>query len=129
MQRMIARYSTILALMCGGCFDGNVACTDMFAYGVNVTLTDADTGEPVTGATLTLTEGDYTEVMDELEEGSFAGAGERAGTYSLVVEVAGFETVTIGDITVDEDECHVIPVSRAIELTATQPNPAGATAP
>ena len=96
---------------------GDIVCTEIFVYGVNVTVTDAN-GDPITGATLTLTEGTYVETMQELQAGSYAGAGERAGTYTLTVEAAGFVTQTLDNIVVDEDECHVIPVSREVTLVA-----------
>ena len=96
--------------------DGPVLCSTQFVYGVNVAVTDATTGDPIDGATLTLTEGDYVEVMEELASGSHIGAGERSGTYSLVAEAEGFETVTMDRIVVAADECHVISVSLAIEM-------------
>ena len=95
--------------------DGPVACTMQFVYGVNATVADATTGDPISGATLTLTEGDYVEVMEEVQDGSYVGAGERAGTYSLMIEADGFVTGTITGIVVTEDECHVIP--RTVTIT------------
>ena len=82
-----------------------------------MTLTDAGE-QPVSGATITLAEGEYVETMVEMSDGSYAGAGERAGTYTLTIEAEGFEPVTIEDIFVDADECHVIPVSREVTLVA-----------
>lgn len=109
-------------LVLAGCFrlsDG-VICTLQFVYGVNVTVTD-ENGEPVSGATLTLTEGAYSETMMELgdfQPGVYVGAGERAGTYTLTVDADGFETAVIEDIVVDADICHVIPVTREVSLAA-----------
>lgn len=113
---------TILVLV-GGCFvlPGGIVCTEQFVYGVNVSVSD-ENGDAVTGATLTLTDGDYTETMDEISDGEYVGAGERAGTYSLTVEAAGFESVTIDDIEVNADECHVLPESREVELTPFEGN-------
>ena len=88
----------------------------LYFVDVNATVTNADTDEPISDATLTLTEGDYTETMMELSEGNYAGAGERAGTYTLTVEADGFGTQTIEDIFVDADECHVTPVTQDISL-------------
>ena len=119
-MRTLMTLLTLNGLTFIGCLitdDGGVICTEVFVYGVKVALTHADTGEAITGATLTLTEGDYSEPMQELSPGHYAGAGERAGTYTLTVEVDGFETQTIGDIVVDADECHVIPVNLDVELT------------
>ena len=111
----------VAALATAGCQaeqggGGGVICTEIFVYGVTVTVTD-EAVEPVTGAVLTLTDGDYSETMEELAEGEYAGAGERAGTYTLVVQADGFEPATIEGIIVDADECHVIPQARAITLS------------
>ena len=94
---------------------GGIVCTEIFAHGVTVTVTDAD-ANPILSATLTLTEGDYTEAMQEFQDGSYEGAGERAGTYTLTVEADGFITVTIENIVVDEDACHVIGVVHEVSL-------------
>jgi hypothetical protein len=107
----------------GGCgllpgTDGTV-CTTAFIYGVNVRVVDED-GEEITGAELTLEEGDFSETLEEMADGQYVGAGERAGTYTLTVEAEGFETETVEDIVVDENECHVIPVIRTITLTASE---------
>ena len=48
--------------------------------------------------------------------GEYVGAGERAGTYILTIVADGFEMVTVDDIFVDADECHVVGVSRQISL-------------
>lgn len=117
MRALLLAAAAVLAA--GGCnfLGGGIACTAVFVYGVNVSVVDQD-GNPVAGAMATLTEGDYSEQMAELRTGEFAGAGERAGTYTLTVEAGGFETVTITDIVVTSDVCHVIPVSRDVTLTA-----------
>jgi hypothetical protein len=39
----------------------------------------------------------------------FAGAYERAGNYVITVRHPGMSMVTLKDIKVDKDECHVIP--------------------
>ena len=94
-------------------------CTDLFAYGVNVTLTNAVTGEPVSNATLTLAEGSYTEVMQSIPTGDYVGAGERAGTYTLTATAPGFQPQTISDIVVTADRCHVQGVHLDVALQPT----------
>lgn len=96
-------------------------CTMEFVYGLTVELTDEETGEPIEGATLSLLEGErFIETMEPFPTGNYVGAGERAGTYTLIVEAEGYEEVIIEDIFVDEDECHVIPVRLHIEMTPTE---------
>jgi hypothetical protein len=103
---------------CSQFFPDNRGCTQVYVYGVNVTLTDAETGEPITGATLTLRDGDYVEVLEAFPtgDGEYAGAGERAGTYELTIAKVGYETQVIEDIVVTADECHVEGVHLDIEL-------------
>ncbi len=120
-MRIMWGISLIVGIAVLGCTPsdptGGIACTEIFVYGVNVTVTDADSGDPVLGATLTLTEDEFTETLIEMSDGAYAGAGERAGTYTLTVAASGFASQTIDNIVVTEDECHVIPVSRDVALT------------
>ncbi len=115
-------FVSMATLAAAGCFpilDGTI-CTDDFRAGVNVTVTD-ENGDPISGATLTLTEGDFSETMEESSRaGEYFGAGERAGAYTLTVEAVGFEPVVVDDIVVDEDECHVIPVAQEVSLTPSR---------
>lgn len=103
--------------------DGNLppggrACTAVFVYGLNVTVTDAATGAAVTGATLTLTEQGraYTEILAEIQPGVYVGAGERPGQYTLIVEAPGYRAQTITGIVITADECHVIPVQIQVAM-------------
>lgn len=119
---LIIPTACVMAAGCCGTFDGPI-CTMQFVYGLTVQVTD-ENGDPVVGATLTLTEAEYVEVVPgppgsgvELEGGTYLGAGERAGTYTLTVESPGFEPVTIENIVIEADECHVISVTREVTLT------------
>jgi hypothetical protein len=110
----------ILTLCCFGCmpWDGQ-PCTTLFAYGVNVTLTDAETGASITDATLTLTEGTYVEEMQSFATGDYVGAGERPGTYTLEASAPGYETQTVENIVVTADVCHVRGVHLDVRLERT----------
>ncbi len=110
--------------MVGGCnVFGGAICTAQLVYGVNVTVTSGDTGEPVTPASLVLEDldSDYTEPMEESPSGSgvFVGAGERAGRYRLIVTAGGFVQRVIDEVVVEGGECHVIPVALDIILSTT----------
>lgn len=98
------------------CFDGGVVCTQVYVYGITVTLQDAQTGAAVSNATVTLTDGSYTEAMGELSPGNYAGAGERPGNYTIRVQAGGYQEVVVVDVSVTSDICHVIPVQRTISL-------------
>ncbi len=91
------------------------ACTLEAVFGVNISLTD-EAGAPVTGATLTLRDGAYEEVMNELGPSNYAGALERAGNYDLTVEADNLATVTLQDLSVLAGEYHVTPVARNVVL-------------
>ena len=88
-----------------------------FVYGVTVSLAD-ENGKAVSDATVRLVEDEYSETMEQILPGVFVGAGERAGIYLLTVEADGFGPVTIRRITVEQDVCHVFPVTRTITLIA-----------
>jgi hypothetical protein len=100
--------------------DDDVACTMMYVYGVSAEATNAQTGATITNATLTLRDGNYIEVMQSITPGEFFGAGERPGTYSLTAQASGFQGVTVENIVVKSDPCHVIPVTVQV---AMQPQP------
>ncbi len=95
---------------------GPVACTQEYVYGLSVTVLNEEGGQSITGATLTLREGSYTEVMEEGSPGVYIGAGERAGSYTLTIEKTGFEDRAIGNLVVTANECHVIPLARTYTL-------------
>jgi len=115
-------FLAVLAVSVAGCplagtrpGDG-IICTEVFVYGVNVTVTGVN-DIPITGAILTLTDGEYAETMAELGPGTYVGAGERSGRYTLRIEADGYVTHTIMDLVVGADECHVIPITREVTLT------------
>jgi len=93
------------------------ACTTLYAYGVSATVADAATGDPIDNAVLTLTDGDYTEVMQPFPSGGYAGAGERPGHYTLTISVPGVATGTIDDLDLGFDGCHVIGVALDIRVS------------
>lgn len=111
-MRTIALICCVLSLTClpaVNCVQipwGQV-CTTEFAYGLSATVVDADTGDSIDNAVLTLRENDYTEVMDLLPTDSYAGAGERPGTYNLTIEVPNVPAKTIYGIEIDAGVCHV----------------------
>lgn len=109
-----------MLLMIAGCNlnlpgGGGTICTAVFIYGLTVNLTDPN-GDPVTGATVVISEGIFSETLTPVQDGFYTGAGERAGTYTLTVTATGFEPVTQNNIVVTADECHVTPVGRDITL-------------
>ena len=79
-MRTVLMILLVSGLPLGTCIQPPAAtpCTALFAYGVNATVTDAVTATAITDATLTLTEGSYTEVMQHFPTGDYVGAGGPA---------------------------------------------------
>jgi len=100
-----------------GCLDTQ-ACTGEYRFGVNVTLRNASSGAPVAGATVVIAEGSYRETLSTIgPPGSYAGAGEREGSYTLSVAAPGYVSPAPRTVVVTGGECHVNGVSVTIDLT------------
>ncbi|MDO9015946.1 MAG: carboxypeptidase-like regulatory domain-containing protein [Deltaproteobacteria bacterium] len=100
-----------------GCLDTQ-ECTTDYRFGINVTVRSASSGAPIADATVVIAEDTYTETLSPIgPPGSYAGAGEREGRYTLSVSAPGFVSPAPRTVVVTGDECHVIGVSVPIELT------------
>ena len=100
-----------------GCLDTQ-ACTTEYRFGVNVTLRNASSGAAVAGATVVIVEGSYRETLSSIgPPGSYAGAGEREGSYTLSVAAPGYVSPAARTVVVTGNECHVNGVSVTIDLT------------
>ncbi len=100
--------------------DDGIVCTELAAAGLNITVVDAVTKQPLCDATVVATEGEHTETLmvnPPTGDCQYAGAYERAGTYSLDATSPGHLAATLVDVTVTKDECHVIGVMKTISLT------------
>ncbi len=119
-MRSIAAVIAVLSLSACGPGPGGTVCTEEFAFGLNVTVTDAATGERVCDAVVTATEGDFSETLEVLpgDDCVYVGAGERAGTYRVEAAKAGFASAVQEDVVVGEDECHVVGEQVELALTA-----------
>ncbi len=96
----------------GGCFD--VVCTSELRWGLRISVTGADTGQPVE-ATVVVRDGDYVEELETV--GTYhVGAGERPGTYRIDITAEGYAQKTIEGVEVDEDGCHVETEERTVTL-------------
>ncbi len=125
MKRLIL----ILLVICTACnldeqeTSDPVFCTTEARPGLEITVKDAANTDTflVSGITVIAKDNNYTETLISLpDRGSFIGAYERTGTYTIMVSGDGYETYTSTiPIIVDKDICHVITESREIIL---QPN-------
>ena len=100
------------------------ACTTDARPGLSVSVVDSVTGALVCAATVTATDGSYSETLRTLDPLSsadggtqcvFFGAGERAGTYTVDATAEGRESRVTG-IEVTRNDCHVIPREITLKL-------------
>jgi hypothetical protein len=93
-----------------------VACTGEWVPAVVVRIRDDKTGAPLAESALAVVkEKEYADTLDPFEytkEGllrSRQGAGERAGTYDVIVTRRGYSPWQAHAVKVERDECHVKP--------------------
>jgi hypothetical protein len=105
------RWIFLLILSLAACKgDKGIICTEEARTGLQVRVISESTFESVTeGISVVAIEGDFQEEL-ELVPGStdFTGLIERAGTYTIIVSGPEFIPVTLGNVVIQRDECHVI---------------------
>jgi hypothetical protein len=90
------------------------ACTLNIEPGITVRTLEAGTGRNVTDeARGTVSEGAYVDSLrpfaidPDQKVVQLSAADERAGTYDVFVERAGYQSVSLGNVEVEAGECHV----------------------
>ena len=99
-------------------------CTEELRNGLNVGIGDRITGERLSCASVTATEGDFsttvyqgcTEDGDKVETLVAEGLYERPGTYNVTVTLDGYEEWTGTDVVIQADQCHVHPTFLGVFL-------------
>lgn len=117
--KIIAMVSFILLFnSCTQNDDENIICTLNYVYGLDISLIEKSTANPITGAVKIIAkDGDYEKILENSNPNtSFFGAGERRGIYILTVTSDNYKTYVSEPIVVTGDECHVITVSKTFEL-------------
>ena len=84
-----------------------IACTMEARSAFAVTVLDAATGARVSGATVRVTDGSFSENLTEYD-GVYSGAHERSGTFTVVVSAPDYQQWQRAGVEVERDECHVI---------------------
>jgi hypothetical protein len=120
MRKRFLMFAVIVTAGCNGLdpFNAGLACTTDVRPGITVTTVDAATGQPVsTRGTVVATEGSFVDTATFFSTPSptYALAFERAGTYTVTVEVPGYIPFRLDGVVVSKGECHVETVS----VTAT----------
>ncbi|MEM7206129.1 MAG: hypothetical protein AAF628_38100 [Planctomycetota bacterium] len=68
-------------------------------------MTDATSGNPISGATVFIIERDAVEIGHESSPGQYDGAFERAGTFRVEIEAPGYVAHQVDDVTAPEQRC------------------------
>jgi hypothetical protein len=76
-----------------------IACAAYAVAGVSVDVTNAATAGPICDATVTITDGSYSERLLETSC-RFVGAHERPGSYVVRAERTGFVSKEVGSVRV-----------------------------
>ena len=111
------------AAIIAGCNPFSGPCTTDIRWGIVVEVRNAVTGESLAdGARLIVRDGDYVETVDGPPVPGFPelrAAGERAGTYDVTIQKAGYQDWTRTGIRVRDQGCHVETVRLDARLQPT----------
>ena len=112
MKNFILFLALVMLLSCNSDDPNPQNCTDIFVYGLSVTVRDAVNNTIITdGLTVMARESSYEEQLMRIESSdNFLGAGERDGTYIIEVTSNDYQTFISDTIVVGrtEDDCHVV---------------------
>lgn len=125
MKKFIQLSLVFLLLSCNSDIDNfnSINCTEIFVFGLKVTVKDVVTNAIVTEEiTVIARDGTYEEQLIRTENSNcLIGAGERHGNYVIEITSNDYQTFTSTSVVVEktEDDCHVI--TEELEF-ALQPN-------
>jgi hypothetical protein len=113
-----------LSLVFAGCrtadvTDPGVICTMIAVSSLNVTVRDTATGQRVCDASVVALQSGNRYELDRTGDPQgcgYAGPYERAGVFEVRATRPGYQAASVGNVRVDADECHVIPVSLNVDL-------------
>ena len=90
------------------------ACSTEFAAGISIRVLDSVSGNPIScGARAVVTASGYSETVENpagpgcLDTLPLFAAGERPGTYSVMVSRAGYRDLVVSNVDVTANVCHV----------------------
>ena len=118
-MKQLFLFGILLFLSCTSTKTDGIACTEEARAGLNITVKDAVTNRLLgDGITVKATDDNYMETLEffNANDPVFAGAWEREGNYIISVSGIGYITNISETITVEADECHVIPQQLQIIL-------------
>jgi hypothetical protein len=109
-------------IVVSGCSELGIGtvCTEELRAGLTVTPRDAITGQPVLiKGTVVAREGAFIDSATNAppSQPSFSLVYERAGTYTVTMDMPGYQPWRIDGVAVGRDECHVITVPLAAQIS------------
>ena len=103
----------LLGSACGGLLDPGM-CTTEYVYGLNVQVQDSLTGAWIaSGSTLIVRDGNFEDSVTapvdrpHADDYPLVAAGERPGTYEVVVRREGYQPWRLNEVKVRGGTCHV----------------------
>jgi hypothetical protein len=111
------------AVGCSETHTGGLACPPYIAAGLSVSVANDQSNDPICDARVIARDGGYSETLVPGFACRHTGAIERAGTYSVSVERAGFAPALVSNLEVvsSAGECpHVRTVEVVIRLVPVQ---------
>lgn len=106
---MAVGVTALLALgACSSSPSDPIVCDASARAGITVTIKDAETMEPLaTSARGVVRDGAYVDSLVLVGADTRAAAFERAGTYSVEVRLAGYQSFNTSGVRVTSGTCHV----------------------
>lgn len=92
------------------------ACTLEARAGLEVVVEDAVTGASLKNATVEAQSESFTETLEIVSAGLYAGAYERPGTYTVRAAAPGYRAQERTGVEVRADVCHVQTVRLTLRL-------------
>jgi len=128
MNRVACMIAAAIPLTRAGCM-GPGACTLNIEAGITLEAREAGTGRNVTdSAQGTVSEGTFVDslrpfgVEPDGRVVSLHAADEREGTYGVFVERPGYQSVSLSNVRVTGDECHVHTVDLDVTMVPIPQN-------
>jgi hypothetical protein len=126
-SREAARASERETTRAPGAGEAAVSCSADFRAGLEVTVLDARTGEPLGDYTVRVTgqrerpPGAFAESARVRTPSPWRGAGEAPGLYAVRVTRPGYVPWDSAGVRLTADVCHVIPVRLNVALVPAAP--------
>ncbi|AEE20264.1 hypothetical protein [Dokdonia sp. 4H-3-7-5] len=93
-----------------------VICTTEVVPSFRITVRNTEDNSLLEGVSIVAKDQQFEAALTEESSGVYVGPDERAGSYFLIIQKENFQTIITETFNVEEDECHVITVSRLYTL-------------